>query len=224
MPRRPKKHTDLATWLGTASTPLFVLDPERRIRVFNAGCQSLTGWTAADVVGVVCQYASVADVTGGVALAANLCPPPEVFAGQELATPAQIVLRDGDVAARTIHYFPLLDPQRQLTGVLGLIGEPAAPGATQTIPATHRLHAELAALRGALRQRFGQQSLVASSLAMHRVLAQLDLAVRTNTFALLVGEPGTGREHLARVIHFGGAARGQWFIPLDCRRMAADEL
>ena len=77
MPRRSRKTQDLATWLGTSQTPLFVLDAERRIRVFNAGLQSLTGWTAADVVGEVCHYAPESPGSAGAALASSLCPPPK---------------------------------------------------------------------------------------------------------------------------------------------------
>lgn len=148
MPRRSKRSSDLATWLGTAATPIFVLDPQRRIRVFNAGCQALTGWTAADVVGEVCHYASIADLAGGAALAASLCPPPEVFTGTQVTAPGQIVVCDGSVSPRTLHFFPLIDAQGQPTGVLGLISDPRPVSALEPVPPAHRLHAELAALRG----------------------------------------------------------------------------
>ncbi|RPI86515.1 MAG: hypothetical protein EHM42_05925 [Planctomycetaceae bacterium] len=224
MPRRSRKTSDLATWLGTSRTPLFVLDAERRIRVFNAGCQSLTGWSAADVVGEVCQYASVADVTGGSALAASLCPPPEAIAGQEISVPAHLAHRDGHTLARRLYFFPLHDDQRQLTGILGLVGDWQDFSEVSSANPAHRLHAELAAMRGALRKRFGLQALVASSLPMKRVLVQAELALSSRVFGLLQGEPGTGREHLARVIHFAGVDKQHWFVPLDCRRLSAAEL
>lgn len=224
MPRRSRKTSDLATWLGTASTPLFVLDSDRRIRVFNAGCQALTGWSAADVVGEVCQYASVGDLAGGVALAASLCPPAEAMGGHEISVPTHLVHRDGHTIPRRLYFFPLHDDQSHLTGILGLIGEwDPSPEMSPVSPA-HRLHAELAALRGALRKRFGLQALVASSQPMKRVLVQAELALSSRVFVLLLGEPGTGREHFARVIHFAGVDKQHWFVPLDCRRLSAAEL
>ncbi|MFN9198720.1 MAG: PAS domain-containing protein [Planctomycetaceae bacterium] len=87
MPRRSRKTQDLATWLGTSQTPLFVLDAERRIRVFNAGLQSLTGWSAADVVGEVCRYAPEAPGQTGAALAASLCPPRKSSKGRSGLSP-----------------------------------------------------------------------------------------------------------------------------------------
>jgi DNA-binding NtrC family response regulator len=86
------------------------------------------------------------------------------------------------------------------------------------------LHAELAALRMTLRSRFGSSTLVARSPAMRRVLTQVEIARNHMAPVLFSGPSGSGKEHLARVVHFAGPARGSWFVPLDCRRLAADEL
>jgi len=59
---------------------------------------------------------------------------------------------------------------------------------------------------------------------MRRVLAQLELAQSSRAAVLITGAPGTGKEHLARVIHLGGPGRANWFVPLDCRRLGAEEL
>jgi DNA-binding NtrC family response regulator len=59
---------------------------------------------------------------------------------------------------------------------------------------------------------------------MAKVLNQLELARQSSACVFFEGETGSGKEHLARVIHYGGPQRANWFIPLDCRRLAADEL
>jgi len=51
---------------------------------------------------------------------------------------------------------------------------------------------------------------------MQRVLRQLELAINTTQPVHFWGEPGTGKEHLARVIHFESEQRRKIFIPLDC--------
>jgi DNA-binding NtrC family response regulator len=224
MPRRSRKTQDLATWLGTSQTPLFVLDAERRIRVFNAGLQSLTGWSAADVVGEVCRYAPETPGSAGAALASSLCPPPEVFSGEVRVVPAQILTQSGERLSRSLHYFPLRDPVMGITGVLGLVAPPLPPAELEATPIALRLHAELASLRTSQRQRFGSHTIVAVSRAMRRVLAQVQLAIPTLGSVLLQGEPGTGREHLSRVIHFAGPGAGRWYVPLDCQRLTAGEL
>ena len=109
MAKRKKKTTDLDYWLGNTVTPVFVLDPERCIRAFNRGCQALTGWSAADVIGEMCHYASLSELAGAGALAASLCPPPEVFTGEEASAPANLVHQEGHALPRMLHFFPLRD-------------------------------------------------------------------------------------------------------------------
>src|SRR4029077_7024233 len=95
MAKRKKKSTELDYWLSGSTLPLFVIDAKRTLRSFNAGCESLTGWAAADVIGETCHYGSASETGGAAALAASLCPPPEVFAGQELSVPACVFHQQG---------------------------------------------------------------------------------------------------------------------------------
>lgn len=224
MPRRPKPLSNLADWLGTSQTPLFLLDSEARIRVFNRGCQELTGWTASDVVGEVCHFATAARATGSASLAVSIAPPPEVLKGNHLTLPAQIACASGEIIPRLIHFTPLLGDSGSVTGILGSVAEAGDSPSLEMLSPVHKLHAELLAVRAVLKHRFTRIPLVAVGLPMRRVLAQIELAAQTGTCALFLGEAGTGREHLARVIHEGGPGRAQWFLPLDCRRMPPEEL
>src|SRR5262245_36260029 len=107
MSKRRRKATDLEHWLAGAATPLFVLDADQRVAAFNAGCEALTGFPATDVVGEKCHYASATAAPGAAALAGSLCPPPEVFAGAELAAPAVLVHKSGETIQRLLHFYPL---------------------------------------------------------------------------------------------------------------------
>lgn len=223
--KRTPRANDIQRWLGSTTILLFVLDSDRRVCLFNLGCQELTGWPAADVVGQVCQYAGHADVQSLDALTSSLCPPPEVFSGTEACVPAHLVHKDGTAASHLLHFFPLKDDDGSQIGVLGVVKPfavaPPHPASTSPV---HQLHAELTALRIGMRNRFGTQTLTCQSDVMRRVLSQVELAQQCQTSVCIEGEPGTGKEHVARVIHFGSAAKARWFVPVDCATLSPDEL
>jgi DNA-binding NtrC family response regulator len=224
MAKRKKRTTDLGYWLGSTVTPVFVVDAERRIRAFNAGCEALTGWTAGELLGEMCHYGSVSELAGAAALASGLCPPPEALGGEKLSAPVHLVHKEGPALSRLAHFFPIRDEKDRLTAVLGIISDLPPPGQMSDVSPARQLHAELAVLRSNLRSRFGANTIVARSMIMRRILGQVELALSSQAFVLLSGAPGTGKEHLARVAHFGGSGRANWFVPLDCRRLGPDEL
>src|SRR5439155_20075814 len=57
--------------------------------------------------------------------------------------------------------------------------------------------------------------------ALRRVVEQVRLACQVTAPVLLVGDPGTGKDWLARTIHYQGAGREGAFAALDCRRLPA---
>lgn len=224
MKKRSRRKARLETLLNGVGTPVFLLDAARRVLFFNAGCETLTGWPADDVVGQVCDYVTEADPQQVESVTGSLCPPPEVFSGSPTSVPAYLTLRNGRSAARLLNFYPLVGAAGEVETVLGVIAPIEQPKQhTETTPA-QQLHAELAALRISLRQRYGLKLLVCHSAAMRRVLEQIRLAVASASAVLLLGEAGTGKEHIARTIHYESEHRSRAFVPLDCRRLAAREL
>jgi len=59
---------------------------------------------------------------------------------------------------------------------------------------------------------------------MRRVLAQIELARTSFASVCIVGESGTGREHIARTIHYESDSAKRAFVPLDCGRLPAVDL
>jgi len=82
---------------------------------------------------------------------------------------------------------------------------------------------EVGVLLDAARVAFGPATLIGSSPAMTRVRAQVAEGARSIEPVLLLGEPGTGKEHTARAIHFGGFASGP-FLPLNCSALSPANL
>lgn len=82
-----------------------------------------------------------------------------------------------------------------------------------------RLAAARAALdvRGrSLEERWRHEGIVARSESMRRLLVQCERVVPTELPVLLVGEAGTGRERLARILHAGGPRREGAFVAVGC--------
>lgn len=90
MSPRSRRVRGLATWLTQAREPIFVLDNRRAVLFFNHGCEELTGWTAADVIGQICDYVSEPDPQQIEHLTGGLCPPPEVLDGVPAVRPHPI--------------------------------------------------------------------------------------------------------------------------------------
>lgn len=224
MPPASRKRSPIERWVGQSSIPVFVVAADHSVVYFNTGCERLTGWPADSVIGQTCQYATAAASSSVESVTGAICPPPDAWRGQELQVPAYLTPKHGAALPRLIHFFPLRGTHDAVTAVLGVVTpmKPMAP--PPPVSPVLQLHAELAAIRGQLRTRYGEESLVTRSPAMGKVLTQLDLATRTAVQVYLQGLPGTGKEHLARVIHYGGAFKAGWFVPIDCAQLTAEDL
>jgi Nif-specific regulatory protein len=63
---------------------------------------------------------------------------------------------------------------------------------------------------------FNMQGIVGSSAAMQQVFALLEKVIDTDTTVLIQGETGTGKELLAKVIHYNGATKDRRFVAENC--------
>jgi DNA-binding NtrC family response regulator len=201
-----------------------MVGPDRRISFFNEGCQALTGWSADEVTGMLCEFVTEPEENSSESLAASLCPPAAAFEGRVASLAAQVVRKEGDRQPRILHFIPLMDEEGDLASVLGVIGGAEATNTIAPIDPEQNLHSELAALRLFLIRRFGTKSLVCQSDVMLRVAEQAAIARSIGSPVLIWGESGTGKEHLARSIHYESSLRTRTFIPLDCQSLSALEL
>jgi DNA-binding NtrC family response regulator len=224
MKRRSRKWLRPDHLLGRATTPVYLVAPDRCISFFNAGCHALTGWSADEVVGQLCEFLTDPQANSLEALAACLCPPAAAFEGRVASRPAHVVRKEGEPLPRTLNFLPLIDEESGLASVLGVIAGVDASERLAEVDPAQDLHAELGALRQFLYRRFATKSLIGKSDAMLRVADQVTIARATDAPVLIWGEAGTGKEHLARAIHYESALKTRAFIPLDCQRLTPLEL
>jgi DNA-binding NtrC family response regulator len=78
-----------------------------------------------------------------------------------------------------------------------------------------RLQVENAELRAQLRDRFQFDSVIGASEPMRRIFATLELVAPMNSTVLIQGETGTGKELVARTIHYNSARRDHRFVAFN---------
>jgi len=223
MAKASRARRGLPRWLADTATPLFVVDARRVVLFFNHGCESVTGWAAADVIGRTCEYGCETDRARAESVTDMLCPPAEVFDGQCACVPVEVPHRDGASTQMTVHFFPMPAGDPPIVDhVLGALTHRrgAECGPVSSIAAAH---AALARARQELRQRYRIDAIVATGPAMRRVLAQTRFAAETTASVHLSGEAGVGKLHIARTIHGASPSAEQDFVPIDCRTLPAFE-
>ena len=205
-----------------AAEPLFVLDRRQRLLFVNAAWEALTGVPASDALRLVCRRPrpAGADDPPQAVVEHALTPPPEARRGATTRVRRLLPGRDGR-RWWDVDFFPLRQAGK-MEGVL-ILGR-ITPVAVEESAAAAPLPERLVALRERMTQRYGPDLLTGAGSAMRRLTEQVRLAAQTTVPVLLVGEPGTGKQTLARFIHYQGPARERPFGAIDCARLPTSAL
>jgi len=74
-------------------------------------------------------------------------------------------------------------------------------------------------LRQAVEERYTFGQLLGKSAVMQRLFSLLERLAATNSTVLIQGDSGTGKELVARALHYNGARRRHPFVPVNCAAM-----
>ncbi len=106
-------------------------------------------------------------------------------------------------------------PPQDATGSASLVSASLA-GASDDAT-SDGLHAELLRWRHRFTSRYGLERMVGTSPAAARVRAQVALAAAAPTAVLVTGPAGSGKEHVAKAIHYRrGADSAGTLVPVAC--------
>ncbi|MFQ5804003.1 MAG: sigma 54-interacting transcriptional regulator [Candidatus Methylomirabilales bacterium] len=86
--------------------------------------------------------------------------------------------------------------------------------------AADRLHQENLELRRAVEGKYTFGEIVGRGPAMARVLQLVEKVIPSNSTVLIEGETGTGKELLARAIHYNGPRRDRRFLAQNCAALS----
>lgn len=217
-PRRLAKNFRWQQFFQRSSDPVFVLDRRRRLLFVNRAWETLTGLSAEQAHVLVCRHPRVpaADAPAEDILAHALTPPPEVLRG---AGGRVRRLLPGRQAARRwweIEFLPLGQDDKQ--GGYLLLGRIRPVPVVEPV-ADIPLSEKLVNLRQRRVERFGLDAWTSELPAMRRLVEQVRLASQVAAPVLFVGEAGSGKQTLARTIHYLSPRRDGVCAVLDCQHL-----
>jgi DNA-binding NtrC family response regulator len=190
-----------------SATPTFVAGPTRRLRYANPAWEALVGKPLSQARGM-----RLTALKSGTALGQALAPPAEAWGGRPCQARRPVPPADAGPPWWDIAFTPFAGPGGRVLGVLGtvaVVGEKGPRG-------SFKLPAAVAELAAAHAGGFGFDRLAGPTPATERLLSQARLAAATTAPVWVVGEPGTGKETLARVVHHNGPTRDRAFLGVDC--------
>jgi two-component system, NtrC family, response regulator GlrR len=79
-----------------------------------------------------------------------------------------------------------------------------------------RLSTEIERLKGLIEDRYAPTNIVGNSGKMRTVLEAVSRVAKTESTVLLLGESGTGKDMIARLIHLAGTRREGSFVAVNC--------
>lgn len=80
----------------------------------------------------------------------------------------------------------------------------------------HGLEEEVSRLRSELHDKYRFDNIVGESPVMQPVYEKIEAARRTSSAVLVCGENGTGKELVAKAIHYNGLRANKAFVPVNC--------
>jgi transcriptional regulator of acetoin/glycerol metabolism len=230
-PEPPDKGPSEPRWqacLRAAADPLYLLD-RRRTAAFanrawtvlfvNRAWEALTGFAAARVCGARCLRTRDAVPASLESLLAVLAPPADALRGKPARVRRPVPRAAGPPDWWDITFLPFTGP-RGRRALLARI----EPVPRQAVAAGQPLPAALVTLRERAAGWCALDRLPSETPAQRRLLEQVRLASQAEAPLLLLGEPGAGKQWLARTIHGHGKARERTFALVDCARLPPDAL
>jgi DNA-binding NtrC family response regulator len=229
----PPISTSLHQLLDASSRPVYAVDARRQVVYCNPALAAWLAMDAARIVGRRVEYHSEAAAergTGGSASPlTDLCPPPQALAGAPTLGTISSFGRDGRLIHRRAEFVPLTAAGQKSGGVLVLLAEadmsPQELAATLADePTADELHRTIRSFRRQQAAEYAVESLLGESAGMRKVRAQVAAAAASQANVLVRGARGTGREHIARAIHYHAKDPAGKLVPIDCATATEESL
>jgi PAS domain S-box-containing protein len=175
---------------------IFTVDANGHITSFNAAAERITGWWRNEAVGRKCREVFLANHCEDGCFLFESIEEGEPHRDQEV----RIVRRDGSQLLVEVSTAGLRNEAGDVVGGVEMF----------------RDLSDIDALRRHIRAGYTCEDIVSKSAAMREVRELLPLVANSDSTVLIEGEPGTGKELVARAIHNLGRRREAPFVAVNC--------
>ena len=175
---------------------IFTVSATGQITSFNAAAERITGFRRSDVIGKRCRDVLRSNHCEGRCFLFSSIADDRPHRDEEVV----ISRSDGTEATVAVSTAALHDPRGQVIGGVEMF----------------RDLTELTSLRRQIRGAYTCDDIVSKSPAMRAVRDLLPLVARSSSIVLIEGEPGTGKELVARAIHNLGPRSDCPFVAVNC--------
>jgi PAS domain S-box-containing protein len=175
---------------------IFTVDQNGRVTSFNRAAERITGWTRDEVIGTLCSKVFRASHCERACFLRQSIVHGEPHRDEEVT----ITCKDGTELLVSVSTANMEDANGQVVGGVEMFRDLSM----------------LVALRQQIEGRYTRDDIVSKSQSMRGVRQLAQLVSRSTSTALIEGEPGTGKELIARAIHNHGPRKGGPFVAVNC--------
>ena len=196
--------------LVTMPGGLFTVDPEGRITSWNRGMEELSGFSAGHALGRSCSFLhGNTCFLGPLGEGQERCP---LFSGDRVVGKrCSIRHADGRRVPLVKHARLMRDGTGEVVGAIEVVTD---------VSNVEALERQVAELRRATRGGEPIPRMVGRHPSMQRVYDMIEVAGRSPSSVLILGETGTGKELVARAIHEASERSGGPFVRVSCAALS----
>jgi len=182
--------------LNSISEGVMTVDKDWRIASWNRAAEKITGFHKEEVLGKECLKVFRANVCR------HLCPVDKALSCGHPYQDVEVSVRNkkNQLLKLLVNAAPLYNDRGEIIGGLE----------------TFRDVSQNRWLQAELETQYGYKSIVGRSAAMQKVFDTLSSLINSDTTVLILGETGTGKELIARALHFQGARSDKAFVAINC--------
>jgi PAS domain S-box-containing protein len=197
-----RKEEFYRTVIESLAEGLLITNAEDKVIYANAQLEDITGYSRTEIIGSVAYQLLTPKDQWPAMAKRNL----ERMAGKCESYEHQLLRKDGTSHWVSVKATPYRNSQGEIVGTVG---------AVSCIQTRKDLELENEYLQSEIRsERCGD--IIASSPALKKVLAQIEVVAPTQANVLILGESGTGKELVARAIHDLSQRKSKPLVRVNC--------